>query len=43
VKAFLASIVAIVVISVAAYYGLNQLKMSAADVYQSQTGSVRLD
>jgi hypothetical protein len=42
-KAFLASVVAALVISAIAYFALNELKMSAADVYQSQYGSTRLD
>ncbi len=40
-KAFLASLVMIGVIVVVANAGLQQLNMSAQDVYSSDSGSVR--
>ena len=42
-KAFLASLVLLAVITVGAYVALDSLNMSAKQVYTSQTGSVRLD
>lgn len=42
-KAFIASIFAIVVIAVAAYFALETVDMTAESVYQSKHGSVRLD
>lgn len=42
-KAFWASVGAIVVISVVAWAGLSGLNQSAADRFQSASGSVRLD
>lgn len=41
-KAFVASLFLLVAISAVAYYALDRLDMSAADVFQSQTGNVRL-
>ncbi len=40
-KAFLASLLALGAIVMAANAGLDQLKMSSQDVYSSQNGSVR--
>lgn len=42
-KAFLASLVAVIVIGVGAMAVLGMVDRSSADVYQSHTGSVRLD
>lgn len=41
-KAFIASMVLMVAISACAYFALDRLEMSAADVYQTKTGNVRL-
>lgn len=41
-KAFVASLLLLVAISACAYYALDRLDMSAADVFQSQSGNVRL-
>jgi hypothetical protein len=41
-KAFLAAVVAAIVIAVGSAFALNALDRSAANVYQSQEGNVRL-
>lgn len=42
-KAFLAGIVVMVVVSVGAWAVLDQLDYAASDVFSSEQGSVRLD
>jgi hypothetical protein len=42
-KAFLASLVAIVVVAAVAYIALDQFDNSSQAVYQSKQGSVRLN
>ncbi len=41
-RAFLAAVVAAIVIAVAAAFALDALDWSSAQVYQSERGSVRL-
>jgi hypothetical protein len=41
-KAFLAAVVAAIVIAVGSAYALNWLNYSSANVYQSEQGNVRL-
>jgi hypothetical protein len=41
-KAFLAAVVAAIVIAIGSAYALNWLNRSSADVYQSEQGNVRL-
>jgi hypothetical protein len=41
-KAFLAAVVAAIVIAIGSAYALNWLDRSSADIYQSDQGNVRL-
>jgi hypothetical protein len=41
-KAFLAAVVAAIVIAIGSAYALNWLDRNSADVYQSDQGNVRL-
>jgi len=42
-KPFMGSLIVIAIVTVVSSYVLEEMKMSAEDVFQSQTGNVRLD
>ncbi len=42
-KPFIGSLLAIALVAVVSSFVLGNMKMSAQDVFQSQTGNVRLD
>jgi len=42
-KPFLGSLIVIAIVSVVSSYVLENMEMSAQDVFQTQTGNVRLD